>query len=105
LYLVFLWNNGLREAVVTDVFLFLSTLFVQSAELILAACVYSVNTIMIIFLGLCITFNYRQHEFQQNRPKNNIVNHSHSFNFDYNSRSAVDLVILLSSIIQSLDSL
>jgi hypothetical protein len=28
----FSWNNGLREAVVTDTFLFLSTFFVQSAD-------------------------------------------------------------------------
>jgi hypothetical protein len=27
--LIFLWNNRLREAVVTDVFLFLSTFFIQ----------------------------------------------------------------------------
>ncbi len=31
---VYLWNNGLREAVVTDCFLFLSTFFIQVLDII-----------------------------------------------------------------------
>ncbi len=46
---VSLWNNGLREAVVTDAFLFLSTFFIQSAIHILVFNLHIVNTFVFNF--------------------------------------------------------
>jgi hypothetical protein len=41
----FSWNNGLREAVVTDTFLFLSTLFIQVHDQIITGQIAYVNNV------------------------------------------------------------
>jgi hypothetical protein len=47
---VFFLNNGLREAVVTTAFLFLSTFFIQSARAILNSGRKPVNTFVVNFV-------------------------------------------------------
>jgi hypothetical protein len=54
LLLVFLWNNGLREAVVTDTIFIFEHFFYSSAGYILSGGKDTVKPIMVEFLQTCV---------------------------------------------------